>query len=110
MKRGVLVTISLSDDYGKPQPALVVQLDEVAILPFVTVLQLTREIHNECLVRITVQPSADNGLHKPSQVMIDRAVTVPRTKVGPVDQLDNAGMLGVRRTLTSFLGPNGLMA
>jgi mRNA interferase MazF len=103
MKRGDLVTISVSGDYGKPRPALVVQADVFAVLPSVTVLQLTSEIHDEHLVRITVQPSAGNGLRKPSQVMIDRAVTVPRTKVGPVfGRLADAGMLAVSRALVGF--------
>jgi mRNA interferase MazF len=111
MKRGDLVTIAVSGNYGKPQPALVVQADAFAVLPSVTVLQLTSEIHDEHSVRITVQPSAGNNLHKPSQVMIDRAVTLPRTKVGPVfGQLDNAGMLAVSRALTRFLDLNGLAA
>jgi mRNA interferase MazF len=74
-------------------------------------LQLTSEVHDEHLVRITVQPSAGNGLHKPSQVMIDRAVTVPRTKIGPVfGRLDDVSMLAVSRALATFLGLDGLAA
>jgi|YelNatPaOPRAMG01_1025707.scaffolds.fasta_scaffold19517_4 mRNA interferase MazF len=111
MKRGDLVTIAVSGNYGKPRPALVVQADGFAALPAVTVLQLTSEVHDEHLVRITVQPTAGNGLRKPSQVMIDRAMTVPRTKVGPVfGRLDDAGMLAVSRALVGFLGLDGLAA
>ncbi|KND61499.1 Growth inhibitor [Candidatus Burkholderia verschuerenii] len=111
MKRGDLVTISVSGDYGKPRPALVVQADVFAVLPSVTVLQLTSEIHDEHLVRITVQPSAGNCLRKPSQVMIDRAMTVPCTKVGPVfGRLDDTGMLTVSRALVWFFGLDGLAA
>jgi mRNA interferase MazF len=64
MKRGDLVTIAVSGNYGKPRPALVVQADGFAALPAVTVLQLTSEVHDEHLVRITVQPTAGNGLRK----------------------------------------------
>lgn len=111
MKRGDLVTIAVLGDYGKPRSALVVQADGFAVLPSVTVLQLTSEVHDEHLIRITVQPSAGNGLHSPSQVMIDRAVTVPRTKIGPVfGRLDDAGMLAVSRALAMFLGLDGLAA
>ena len=84
MRRGDVVTVAAAGDYGKPRPALVVQADGFAVLPSVSVLQLTSEVHAEHLIRITVQPSAGNGLHKPSQVMIDRAVTVLRTKIGSV--------------------------
>lgn len=109
MKRGDLVTIATSGDYGKPRSALVVQADAFAVLPSVTVLQLTSEVHDEHLVRITVQPSAHNGLCKASQVMIDRAMTVPRTKVGPVfGRLDERGMREVSRAMVVFLGCEGL--
>lgn len=105
MNRGDLVTIAISGDYGKPRPALIVQANAFAILPSVTVLQLTSEVHDEHLVRITVQPSDGNGLRKPSQVMIDRAMTVPRTKVGPVfGRLEDADLLAVSRALAVFLG------
>lgn len=111
MKRGDLVTIAISGDFGKPRPALVVQADVFADLPSVTVLQLTSDVHTEHLVRITVQPSAGNGLRHPSQVMIDRAMTVPRMKVGPVfGRLEDAGMLAVSRALAVFLGFDGLPA
>ena len=111
MKRGDLVMIAISGDYGKPRPALIVQADAFAVLPSVTVLQLTSEIHDEHLVRITVQPSDRNGLRKSSQVMIDRAMTVPRTKVGPIfGRLEEAGMLAVSRALAGFLGFDGLTA
>ena len=111
MKRGDLVTIATTGDYGKPRPALVMQPDAFEALPCVTVLQLTSEIHDEHLVRITVQPTAHNGLRKPSQVMIDRAMTVPRKKVGPVfGRLDDRGILAVSRALAVFLGCEGLPA
>jgi mRNA interferase MazF len=105
MKRGDLVTIAISGDYGKPRPALVVQADIFAALPSVTVLQITSDIHDEHLVRINVSPSDANGLRKPSQVMIDRSMTVPRAKIGkPFGRLDDEGMLAVNRALSSFLG------
>jgi mRNA interferase MazF len=108
MKRGDLVTIAISGDYGKPRPALVVQADIFAALPSVTVLQMTSDIHDEHLVRIHVLPSTGNGLRKPSQVMIDRSMTVPRAKIGaPFGRLDDESMLAVNRALSSFLGLDG---
>lgn len=111
MTRGDLVTIALSGAYGKPRPALVVQSDAFASLPSVTVLQLTSDVHAEHLLRIMVEPSARNGLPRPSQVMVDRAVTVPRTKIGPVfGRLENEGLVAVSRALSGFLGLDGLSA
>jgi mRNA interferase MazF len=104
MRRGDLVTIAI-------RPALVVQSDVFADMPSVTVLQLTSEVHDEHMVRITMQPSAGNGLRKSSQVMIDRAVTVPRTKVGPVfGRIDDAGLSAVSGALSRFLGLDGLVS
>lgn len=46
MKRGDLVTVALSGDYGKPRPALVIQADAFDQLGSVTVLRLTSELHD----------------------------------------------------------------
>ena len=105
MRRGDLVTIALGGDYGKPRPALVVQADEFAALPSVTVLLLTSEVHDAHLVRVTVLPSAANGLRKASQVMADRAMTLPRAKVGaPFGRLEPEALERASRALRAFLG------
>jgi mRNA-degrading endonuclease toxin of MazEF toxin-antitoxin module len=44
MKRGDLVTIVITGDYGKPRPALVIQDDTFQDLDSVTVLQLTSDV------------------------------------------------------------------
>jgi len=105
MKRGDLVTIAVAGDYGKPRPALVMQADAFAELPSVTVLRLTSDTAREHLVRVPVAPSEFNGLRVMSHVMIDKAVSVPKARVGAViGQLDEAVMLAVGRALAVFLG------
>lgn len=111
MRRGDLVTIAVSGDYGKPRPALVVQDDAFAALPSVTVLQLTSDVHEDHLIRITVQPDAGNNLRKPSQVMVDRAMTVPREKAGAVfGALDAGTMASVDAAVLRFFGVGGRAA
>ena len=57
------------------------------------------------LLRVTVQPSAENGLQKPSQVMVDKAMTVKRDKVGPAfGHIDADALVEVERCLAVFLG------
>ena len=57
------------------------------------------------LIRPTLQPTPGNRLRKPSQVMIDKAVTVRRDKLGPpFGRLDDETMLSVTRLLAVFLG------
>ena len=103
--RGQLVTIAMSGDYGKPRPALVIQSDAFADLPSVTVLRMTSEQHDWPLLRITVAPSAANGLQEISQVMIDKAATVPKAKLGrPFGRLEADTLRSVDHALKGFLG------
>jgi len=105
VKRGDLVTISLSGDYGKPRPALVIQSDLFDAHPSVTVLPVTSELRETPLFRVRVEHTDDNGLRKSSQVMIDKAHTIAREKVGKTfGQLDDESMLAVNRALAVFLG------
>ncbi len=105
MKRGDLVTIAVSGDYGKLRPALVVQADPFVALPSVTVLRLTSDIGQEDLIRLTVQPTPENGLRAVSQIMIDKAVSVPVERIGKVfGCLDDPTMRAVSRAIVAFLG------
>ncbi|MDH4394798.1 MAG: type II toxin-antitoxin system PemK/MazF family toxin [Limnobacter sp.] len=103
--RGSFVTIAMQGDFGKPRPALVIQADLFNEHSSVTVLPVTGTLVNAPLLRVTVQPNADNGLEKPSQVMVDKAVTVRRDKVGPsFGCIDPDGLVEVERCLAVFLG------
>ena len=72
MRRGDLVTVALQGDLGKPRPALVIQSDLFDAHPSVTILPVTGELRNAPLFRIAVNPTEQNGLTKPSQVMVDK--------------------------------------
>lgn len=105
MRRGDLVTVALSGDYGKPRPALVIQSDQAPDTAAVTVLLLTSTLVDAPLIRHTIEPSPTNGLRTTSQVQIDRAMSVPRTKVGPTTgRLDDDATVTVTRLLALFLG------
>jgi mRNA interferase MazF len=105
VKRGDLVTIALSGDHGKPRPALVVQDDAYAALPSITVLRVTSELHDWPLFRVTIDPGPTNGLQKRSQVMIDKAATVPRAKLGQyIGHIGAEAMDSVGGLLAKFLG------
>ena len=71
----------------------------------VTVLLLSGTLVDAPLLRPEVSPTPENGLRKPSQVMVDKAMTVRRSRVGePFGRLDDATMLAVTRSLSVFLG------
>ena len=105
MRRGDLVTIAMPGDFGKPQPALVIQADLFDEHATVTVLPVTGTLVAAPLLRIAVRPNAENGLQKPSQVMVDKAMTVKRDKVGAsFGHIDADAMVEVERCLAVFLG------
>lgn len=105
MNRGDLVTVSLSGDYGKPRPALVIQSDLFDEHPSVSILPITSELRDTPLFRITIKPSKENGLQKISQVMIDKTHTVSRQKIGKsFGKLNDHELLEINRALALFLG------
>ncbi|MDO8959243.1 MAG: type II toxin-antitoxin system PemK/MazF family toxin [Rhodocyclaceae bacterium] len=105
MRRGDFVTIAMQGDFGKPRPALVIQADQFGEHASVTVLPVTSALVAAPLLRIAVQPSVENGLQKPSQVMIDKAMTVKRDKIGPAfGRIDADVLVEIERCLAVFLG------
>jgi mRNA interferase MazF len=105
MRRGDLVTVALSGDYGKPRPAVIVQALGFDELQSVTFLPLSSEILPKQVFRITVVPSEGNGLRATSQILADKCTTLPIRKVGPVfGHLDDLDMAAVNRALAIFLG------
>ena len=108
MRRGDLVTVALSGDYGKPRPAVVIQSDLFEDHPSVTVLPLTSELRDAPLFRLRVEPAAGTGLRVPSDVMVDKPVTVARGKVGgTIGQLDAETQRALDRLLAVFFGIAG---
>lgn len=105
MKRGDVVTISLPGHFGKPRPAVVIQSDLFDQHPSVTVLPVTSQLRDAPLFRVRVEPAEGNGLRATSDVMVDKAHTVARDKVGRViGQLDDTALLALNRALAVFLG------
>ena len=104
MKRGDLVTIAVSGEYGKPRPALIVQADAFDLHPSVTLLPLTSELYEAPLFRVTIEPGKTTGLRKVSQVMVDKTATVPRAKVGQrIGRVDSATLRAVDDAMKGFL-------
>jgi len=82
MRRGDVVIVAAAGDYGKPRPAVVVQTDAFPEAhASVVVCQMTSEIVEAPDFRVTIEPSAENGLRVRSQVMADKPVTVRRARV-----------------------------
>jgi mRNA interferase MazF len=85
MNRGDVVIVAAPGDYGKPRPAIIVQTDAFPETHLsVVICQMTSEIVDAPDFRVTIDPSAENGLQLRSQVMADKPVTVRRKRIGQI--------------------------
>lgn len=105
MRRGDLVTVALSGDYGKPRPALVIQSNLFAEHPSVTILPLTSERREAPIFRVRILPSPANGLCAPSDVMIDKLHTVARDKIrDTIGSIGEEHLIEIERAVAVWLG------
>jgi mRNA interferase MazF len=105
VRRGDLVPVAMPGDFGNPRPALVVQSDQFAGTGTITLLLVSGTLVDAPLIRVTIEPTPASGLRKPSQIMVDKAMTVKRDKLGePFGRLDDETMISVTRSLALFLG------
>ncbi len=105
LRRGDIVTVAAPGDFGKPRPALVVQSDDFSEHPTVTLCLLTSALRDAPLFRLDVAPTSENGLRVPSQIQVDKLLTIYHAKVGPpVGRLDERTLLRVDSALARWLG------
>ena len=105
MMRGDFVTIAMQGDFGKPRPALVIQADQFEEQATITILPVSSTLVDAPLFRISLEPSQENGLQKISQIMVDKAMTVRREKLGQAfGRIDAATMVEIERCLAVYLG------
>jgi mRNA interferase MazF len=105
MKRGQFITVIVPGDFGKPRPALVVQSDYLRGIGSLIVCPLTSDIQEGLqILRITVEPTAQNGLQKRSQVSVEKLTAVAISRVGSVTgEADDEWMAAVTRSLAVVL-------
>lgn len=82
MRRGDVVIVAASGDYGKPRPAVIVQTDAFPDNhSSVVICQMTSELVDAPDFRVTIEPHPGNGLRERSQIMVDKPVTVRRERI-----------------------------
>lgn len=106
MTRGGIVVAAARGAYtGKPRPAVVVQSDLFnATHASVTICPITSDCVDAPLFRLTLPAGSRTGLKVPSQVMLDKIVSVPRASIRAEIGRCDAGELaalddGLRRWL-----------
>jgi mRNA interferase MazF len=106
LKRGDIAIVAAPGDYGKPRPALVLQADLFQETESVVVALITSDQRPKAaLFRKPIAPTDTNGLRHPSDVMLDKLVSLPRTKISKaVGRLTDAEMAEITASLALFLG------
>jgi mRNA interferase MazF len=106
MRRGDLITVAATGDYGKTRPAVIVQTDAFPEShASVVVCQLTSELVDAPDFRVTIDPKPENGLRLTSQVMADKPVTIRRERIGQkIGRLGNQDMARLSAALAFVLG------
>jgi mRNA interferase MazF len=105
-KSGDIIVAANPGDYGKPRPCLVLQAELFDDLPSVTFCMITSALRDDRpLVRITISPTTENGLHQASQIAIDKILTLPIERISKkIGTASDDVMQQVTRALVLFLG------
>jgi mRNA interferase MazF len=106
MRRGDVVTVAATGDYGKPRPAVIVQTDALPTEhASVVVCQMTSECSEAPDFRVTIEATAKNGLRVRSQVMADKPVTIRRERIERhVGHLDDEDIVRLNIALAFVMG------
>lgn len=109
MRRGEIWTTSGESGYtGKPRPVVILQDDRFDATQSITVCAFTTDPTEAPLIRLPVEPNQTNGLSAPSQLMVDKLTTVPKSKLGEqVGLLSEEDMIRLGRAVVVFLGLAG---
>jgi len=107
--RGELWTASGGPAYaGKPRPVVILQDDRFDATGSVTVCPLTTDLTDAPLLRLPVEPAAENGLRVPSRMMVDKITTVSKARIGRrIGRLSAEDLMRLNRAVVIFLGLAG---
>jgi mRNA interferase MazF len=105
VKRGEIWTVAGGGDFTrKPRPAAILQddrfdTDSITLCPFTT------DPLDAPLLRVRIEPTPTNGLDASSSLMVDKIMTVRRSRIGArVGELAPEDMVRLERSLLVFLG------
>jgi mRNA interferase MazF len=106
LKRGDIWTGADDVEYGgKPRPVVIIQHELFEALDSVTICGFTRDPTDLPLFRILIQPSPLNGLTTPSRIMVDKILTVRKTRLGyRIGCLADKDITRLDQAIATFLG------
>ena len=106
-RRGDIVLVVLQGDYGKPRPALVVQGEAIDAGAYdsIVVCPMTSLVTGGELCRVLVEPTAETGLERQSEIMVEKLAGVPCRRLRDViGRVDAETMRAVERAMLLVLG------
>lgn len=105
MTRGEIYTAAARGYAGKPRPVVILQDDRFDATTSITICPFTTNPVEAPLIRLPINPSEENGLDQPSQIMVDKVTTVPRSSLGEhLGGLHDDELVALSRSLIVFLG------
>jgi mRNA interferase MazF len=109
MKRAEIWTVAGGPDYaGKPRPAVIIQDDAFVETASITLCPFTTHLVEAPLIRLSIDPTRQNGLTVGSHVMVDKITTVAKSKLKKrIGKLAEEDMIRVNRAVLVFLGLAG---
>lgn len=109
MKRAEIWTVSGGPDYaGKPRPAVILQDDAFDGTASITMCPFTTHLIDAPLIRLSVEPTKQNGINVTSHLMVDKITTVAKSKLQKrIGKLADEDMVRLNRAALVFLGLAG---
>lgn len=109
MKRGDIWTVAGGGEFaGKPRPAVILQDDRFDATASVTICAFTPDATESPLLRLVVEPTAENGLITVSRLMVDKITTISKAKLGSrIGRISDEDAVRLNRAILVFLGLAG---
>lgn len=106
MKKGDIVIMSSTGEFaGKLRPAVIIQQENADNVISKVVCPFTTDPTSASMIRLPVEPSAENGLQSLSWIMVDKITTARTEKIGKrIGQLACGDVDRLNRALIVFLG------
>lgn len=107
VRRGDIVYVAVKGPYtSKPRPVVIVQATAtLELMESVTVCPITSVEVDASFVRVTIAEGERSGLDRPSWIMADKIVTVPRSalRLPAVGKLDARELSDLEDALRNWL-------
>ena len=105
IRRGIIVIARVPEDNKAGRPVLVIRSDALMMTPWVATLPFTSDLDLDMPHWPRIEPTPENGLKRPSWVMVDWPQTVRRSRIDRViGALDAPALAKVTAALAAALG------